>query len=166
MHAQLFNIHYLAIKVPGTCTFIWSSCALFTVYLNRSKKRHRNNLQVIRPERGRAVRKNTGTKQKWQLGTQSSTNATGLPTPFYISSIAAQPPPSFLCCQRPSSHRPCNLTSVYPVPALDLLSPSTPTQEYHTHIFSPRVQTISILSGELYSPTSFLLYSPRTHHLL
>ena len=35
------------------------------------------------------------------------------------------PPPSSLCCPRPPSHHPSNLTSFYPVPAFHLLPPST-----------------------------------------
>ena len=60
--------------------------------------------------------------KKWQRKTQSSTYAKGLFTPSYLSCIVSPPPPSSLCCPKPSSRHPYNLTSVYPVPALPLTS--------------------------------------------
>ena len=45
-------------------------------------------LQVYKPpRRGRAVRKNTGTKQKWPRETQSSAYANWLSTPTYLSRV-------------------------------------------------------------------------------
>ena len=70
--------------------------------------------------------------------------------------IVAQPPPSFLCCQRPPSHRPSSLTSVSLVPVIHWLRLSISFWPYGTHPFFPHAQTISILSDLLYSLTPFL----------
>ena len=76
----------------------------------------------------------------------------------------AQPPPSYLCCQRPPSHHSSSLTSVSLVPVLHWLQPSTPFWPYELiHEFFPHAQTISILSNLLYSLTLFLIqvsYAP------
>ena len=112
---------------------------------------------------GRSVR--TQTKQKWPSETHSVTYIPGLSTLSDLSRIGAQPPPTFLCCPRPSSHHPSSLTSVSLVPAIHLLLPSTPFWPYGTHPFFPHTQSISILSVLLYSLTSFsflfqLSYAP------
>ena len=52
---------------------------------------------------------------------------------------------------RPPSHHPSSLTSVYLIPDLDLLLPSTPFWPYGTHPCFPHAKTISILSDPLYS---------------
>ena len=52
-----------------------------------------------------------------------------------------------------SSRHPSNLNSAYSVPALHLYPPSTPFWPYGTYPFSPRAQSISILTDSLYSPT-------------
>ena len=100
--------------------------------------------------------------QKWQRETHAVKYVPGLSTLSYLSRIAAQPPSSFLCCPRPSSHHPSCLTSVYLIYALHLLPPSTPFWPYGTHPFFPHAQTISILSGPLYSLLPFYSSSP-TH---
>ena len=63
--------------------------------------------------------------QKWPCETHSVTYVPGLSTLSDLTSIDAQPPPSFLCCPRPPSHHPSSLTSVSLVPALHLLPHST-----------------------------------------
>ena len=91
------------------------------------------------------------------------TTSPGLSTISDLSWIDAQPPPSFLCCPRPSSRRPSSLTSVTLVPTLHLLPPSTPFRSYGTHPFYPHAHTISILTDLLYSLTPFLFqlsYAP------
>ena len=60
---------------------------------------------------------------------QLSTYVPGFPTLSHLSCIVAQPPPSSLCCQRPPSHYPFNLTPVNPIPAIHLL----PTPSSHLH---------------------------------
>ena len=90
--------------------------------------------------------------------THSVTYAPGLSTlSFFLSHIAAQRPPSLFYCPRPPSHHISCLTSVYLVPVLHLLPPSTPFWPYGTHPFFPHAQTISILSDLLYLLTPFLL---------
>ena len=58
--------------------------------------------------------------------------------------------------QGPPSHHPSSLSSVFLVPALHLLPPSTPFWPYGTHPFFTHALTISILSDLLYSLTPFL----------
>ena len=83
-------------------------------------------------ERGSAGWKNIGTKcvlgkRNWHAKLNEwSTYAPGLSTPSHLSRIVAQPPRSCLCCPRKPSRHPSNLTSVYPVPYLNLILPSTP----------------------------------------
>ena len=48
------------------------------------------------------------------------------------------------------------ITSVYLVPVIHLLPPSTPFWPYDTQPFFPHAQTISILTGPLHSLTLFL----------
>ena len=79
----------------------------------------------------RSVRKNAGTMRKWLREIQYSTYAPGLSTPSYLSRIVAQAQPSSLCCPRSPSHHPFNLTSIFLVPALHLLPPSTPIHSLH-----------------------------------
>ena len=58
---------------------------------------------------------------------------------------------------------PSNLTSVYLVPVLHLLSPQTPFWPYGTHPFFPHAQTIAILFDPLCSLTPFIFqlsYAP------
>ena len=161
-HAQLSNIDPLA-HVLGTCALI----LVFGPFLQFPQPHH---VTVSHPspcdeppERSRAVRKNTGTKQKCSRETQSSACAPGLCTTSYLS-----PSPSSLCCPRQHSHHPSNLTSSYPVPALNFLPPSIPFYEqdeypYVVHSFAPLVQTTLILSVPPYSSTPFifqLFYAP------
>ena len=79
-----------------------------------------------------------------------------------------QPPPSFLYCLRPPSHRPSSLTSVSLIPVPHWLWPPTPFWPYGTHPFFKHDQTIWILSDLLYSlpPFLFLLsYAPLHSYL-
>ena len=69
----------------------------------------------------------------------------------FRSFIVAQPPPSFLFCLTPPSHRQSSLTSVSLVPVPHWLRPSTPFWPYDTHPFFPHAQTIPIHSDLLYS---------------
>ena len=64
---------------------------------------------------------------------------------------------------RPPSHHPSNLTSVYLVPALHLLLPSSPFYAIRFSSILSTCPTISILFDPLYSPTFFLcqrFYAP------
>ena len=71
-------------------------------------------------ERGRAVQMNTGPSKNgsWKLNRRHMHQGSLF--------IALFPPLSFPCCPGPASRHPSNLTSVYPIPALHLLLPSTP----------------------------------------
>ena len=68
----------------------------------------------------------------------------------------AERPQSFLCCTPPPSQHRFSLTSVYLVPAIHLLPPSTHFWPYGNHPFFPHAQTIPILSDPHYSLTPFL----------
>ena len=60
-------------------------------------------------------------------------------------------------------HNPSSLTSVYLVPDLRLLPPSTPCRPYGRHPFFPHAQNILILSDMLYLLTPYLFqlfYAP------
>ena len=83
----------------------------------------------------RPIRKNTGTIQNSRVA---------------LDDLHMNQGSSFLSLSRsprPPSHHLSSLTYVYLVPALHLLPPLTPFWPYGTHQFSPRVQTISILSA-------------------
>ena len=124
MHTRLYNIHPLA-HMLGTCAFIFSSRALFTVYLNciivcispLSRLNHQSEGGWSEGRRNLA---------NWLHITQSSACAPGLSTPSYFLCIGMYPPPSSSCCTRPPSYHPYNLTLVYPVLDLHVLLPSTP----------------------------------------
>ena len=79
-------------------------------------------------------------KQNWPRETRSVTYVPGLSTFSELPRIVAQPPPSFLCCLRPPSHRPSSLTSVSLVPVPHWVRPSTPFWPYGTHSFFPLCQ--------------------------
>ena len=106
---QSTNIHPLA-NILDTCTLLFSSCAIFTVYTTCIMSRHRTPLQVITT---RARSKRTQAKQNLPCETDSVTYAPGLSTLFCLNQAFAQPSPSFLRCPRPPSHHPSSLTSVY-----------------------------------------------------
>ena len=72
-------------------------------------------------QQGRAVRKNTETKENWLRETQSSTDAQRLSTFSYLSCFFDQSPPSPLCCPRPPLHHSSKITTVYTVPPRTLL---------------------------------------------
>ena len=87
--------------------------------------------------------------------------------------IVVQPPLLFPCYRRQPSHHPFNLTSVYLVPALHLLPPTTLFTPYGTLSFSLRFQTTltltiwstlpanSLSSHALHRTSSFLTLSIR-----
>ena len=77
-------------------TFIFSSCAFFTV--------HPIPIQVITTRAREGGPKKHLAKQKWPRRTHSVTYVPGLFTLSYLSCIVPQPPPSFLCSPRPPSH--------------------------------------------------------------
>ena len=132
----IINIHPLA-YILDICALIFNSCAIFTVYPNRIMQRHPTHLHVISTRAREGGPKEHRAKQKWQRKTHSVTYVPGLSTLSDLSRIASQPPPSFLCYQRPISHHPSSLTSISHVPALHLLPPSTPFWIYGTHPFFP-----------------------------
>ena len=148
IHTQSSNIHPFT-HILVTCASSFSSCALSTVYPNHIMKRRPTPLQVMNIRAREGGPKEHRAKQKWQRETLSVVYAPGFPL-FPIFSIVAQPRPSFLSCPRPPSHQPSSLTSVYLVPVLHLLPPSTHFCPYGTHPFFPHAQTISILSDPLY----------------
>ena len=101
-------------------------------------------------------------KQKCLHKTNSNTHVPGLCTFSYLSRIAAQPQPSFLCFSRTPPHQPSSPTSVYLVPALYVHPPSTPFLPFGTHPFFPDANT-SQYSYLLYTITHFLFqlsYAP------
>ena len=66
-------------------------------------------------------------------------------------------------CTKPPSQHPSSITSVFLVPTLHLLPPSTPFWPYGTHPFFLHAPTINKISDLLYSLTPFLLqlwYAP------
>ena len=99
-HTQSSNIHSIMHKLD-TCALIFSSCALFTVYLECIMSWHPTPLQVktIRAQEGSL--KKQSFKQKWHHETQSVTYAPGLSTLSYLLHIVMQPPTPLLCCLRP-----------------------------------------------------------------
>ena len=124
-----------------------SSCTLLTV----SQPHH---VPASHPSPGdnnhSAVRKNTGTKQKWLHETQSSTYVPGLSTPSNLSRIESQFPPSSLCWTRPSSHHFPNLTSVYPVPDLHHLHSSIHMELIHSlHVSKPSLYSLIHFTHQL-----------------
>ena len=111
-HTHLSNIYPLA-HILGNCPLIFSSCDFLQFNLTASC------ITVLNPssgdrlsERGRAVRKNTGTNQKRPHKTQSSSCAPGPSNPSF---------PSFADCRAastaihllPSIRLPCSRISVY-----------------------------------------------------
>ena len=103
--------------------------------------------------------------EKWSRETHSFTHAPGLSTLSDLSLIVEQPPATFLCCPTPPSHHPSILTTVYVVPVIYFLLPSTPFWPNSSHPFFPHNQTIWILSDPLYSLTPFLFqlsYKPNS----
>ena len=139
------NIHPLAHKFD-TWALIFSSCVLF------SRRAHPSPGDNHQSTGGRSER--TQSQAKWPCETHSVTHVPGLSSLSDLSRIVTQPPPWFLCCPRPP-HHPFSLTSVYLVPALQLLQPSTLFWPSGTHPFFPHAQTISVLFGLLYSQLPF-----------
>ena len=101
------HVHAPLSPYTGHLRFDISTFAIFTYVMASHPPLVIYNSPSYRPERGRAVLKNTGTKQKWQRATQSST---------------CVPVLSLF----PISHHQSNLPSVYPIPAVKLLLPVTP----------------------------------------
>ena len=138
------NIHPLA-HIHDTWALIFSSCALVT-----------NPLQVMTTMARLGSQKEHFTKQeKWPCETQSVAYAPGLSL-FSIFLPLSCSLHRHSSCPRPPSHHPFSPTSVYLIPILRLLPPSTPFWPYGTHQFFPHAQTISILSDLLYSLTPFI----------
>ena len=81
---QSSNTHSLA-HIPGSCALIFSSWAVFTLPQPHHVTASHPSPDYNPPKRGRAVRKNTWTKQKRQRETQLSTYAPGLSTLSYLS---------------------------------------------------------------------------------
>ena len=79
-------------------------------------KRHPTPLLLITTRAWEGGPKEHRAKQKWPRETHSVTYIPGLSTLSDLSSIVAQPPPSFLCCTRPPEHNPSSLTYVSLVP--------------------------------------------------
>ena len=108
--------------IPGTCSVIFSSFALLkstpTASCTASRSSPGDNHQS-------AVRKNAGPSKNGRVKNSIIYICMKAVDPSYTS-IVAQPPPSSLSCPWPFSCHSSNLTSVYPVPALCLHSPSTP----------------------------------------
>ena len=128
----VIKIHPLA-DILDTWALIFSSCSLFIVYPNRIMKLHPSPLHVITTRAREGGPKEHSAKQKWPRETRSVTYVPGLSTLSDLSRIAAQPPPSFLCCLRPPSHHTSSLSSVSLVPVLHWLRSSTPFWPYGTH---------------------------------
>ena len=124
--AQSPTIHPLA-HILGSCAF---TSVVAPFFYSLSKLHHETashpSLGVNKsPERGRAVRRNTGTPQNGRIKYNNLHTHQGSPL-VSISrssscSLHRHPP----VAQGPS-HLPSNRTSVYPVPALHLLPPSSP----------------------------------------
>ena len=118
----IINIHPLA-HILDTCALMFSSCALFysLFHPNQVTATHPSPVDNHQSTRGRSER----TESQAKMAVTHVTNEPGLSTLSDLSRIGAQPPLSFLCWPRPSSHHPSSLTSVS-VPAHHLLPPSTP----------------------------------------
>ena len=159
----IVNIHPLA-HILDIWTFVFSSCALFTVYPNRIMWGHPTPLQVITTRAQEGGLKEHRDKQKWPRETHLVTYAPGLSTVSDLSRIDAQPPLPSLCCPRPPSHHPFSLTLVSLVLALHLLLPWKPFWPNDTRLFFPHAQTISILSDLLYSLTLLFQLSSAPLH--
>ena len=99
-HIQSSNIHPLA-HILDTCEFILNSSALFTLYPTL--------VQVITTKAWEGGPKQHRAKQNGQVKLIQLHLYQGS---SLLSCIVVQPPPSFHCCPRPPSHKPCCLTSV------------------------------------------------------
>ena len=115
----IIKIHTLA-YILDTLASIFSSCPLFTVYPNCIMQPHPSPLHVITTRAWAGCPEEHSAKQKWLRDTHSVTCVPGLAILSDLSRIVVQPPPSFLCCQRPPSHHPSSLTSVSLVPIIIL----------------------------------------------
>ena len=113
--------------LAASCALIFSNCSHFTVYQTSRLNSIPPYPGDKTPERRRAVRSNKGTIQNRPCETQSSTYAPGLSTPSYPSRPLSHSlhAPLSVCYPRPPSRHPSNLNSIYPLPALHLLPPST-----------------------------------------
>ena len=130
-HTQSSIRHPLA-HILDNCSFIFSSCTIFTLYPNCILYRYPTPLLVIIIIAREGSPKEHRAKQKWPRETQSVTYAPGLSTHSNLSCIFVQPPPSFPCCPRPPSHYPSKPQST-----------SHPPSNYfcHQHPFFPYAQT-------------------------
>ena len=125
--------HHYPIYTPqptyeNTCPLIFSSPAFFSLPQPHHVTASNPSPGDTPPERGSAVRRKTGTKQKWPRETLSY--GPGLSSHSYLLISVVQPPQSSLCCTRSPLHHPSNLTFVNPVLARHLHPPSTSLQPY------------------------------------
>ena len=141
---QSSNIHFLT-HILGTCAWIFSSCARFTVNTNRVMKLHPTPLQVIihQSVRGRSE------------STQYHAKIAAINWIIYICTTSLHSFLSFGHCCAASTDIPLlpkatfrrsiqpNLGLLRTTP--HLLPPSTPFQPYGTHPFSPRDQNIGAM---------------------
>ena len=132
--------------------------------------RHPTTLQVITTRALEGGLKEHRAKYNWPRETHSVTYAPGLSTLSYLSSIVGQARQSFFCSPWPPSHHPFSLTSVYLVPALHLLSPSTPfchTVLIHSfHMLKPSQYSLirSTCQLHFYSSSHTHLFIPKSIH--
>ena len=124
----LSNIHLLA-QILGTCAFIQQ----FYHFHSLLQAHHVTASHSSPGDSHQVGGGQTGTKQKWPNETQSFAYATARALHSFLfvahcrTAVTANPP----CRPRPHSHHPFNLTSIYHVPALHLLPPSTPFHSLH-----------------------------------
>ena len=105
-------------RIQLACVLIFSSCAPFSLPQPHHVTAYHRSPGDNQPEHGPknvGPCKNVGVKLKHKHMYQGS--------PLIFPRIIALPPPSSLCCSRPSSP---NLTSVNPAPAFHLYPPSPP----------------------------------------
>ena len=101
-----------------------------------------------------AVRKNTGTMQKWMCETRSCTYASGLPTASYLCTLSRSLHHHPFAAQGHLSTIHSTFPTVYPIPGLHFCHQHF--SPYDTHPLSPCVETMSILSDSLFPATPFL----------
>ena len=156
-HTQSSNIHPLALTLD-TCALIFIKLRPFYSLSQPPHVTASTPLQVITTSARKGGPKEHRAKHKWPRETYSVTCPPGPSTLSYLSHSLHRY--SSVAKLRPPSHHPSSLNSVYLVPDLHLLPPSTPFWPNGTYPFFPFAQTISILSDLLYSITPFLFHLP------
>ena len=117
----IIKLHSLAC-IPGTSELIFEVVPFFSVYTISPLSRCQATWAL---DLGTAVLKcRNQAKMAAPYSIIYCTYAPGLSTRSCHSSIVAQPPQSSICYHR-ATFTPSNITSVYPVPSLHLLPPST-----------------------------------------